>query len=68
MVNKERMYLIQLPFKKKAKQKEETQELDLEQCVNKNYAQLVLPECGVCEGYDYNCPSYYKLGEYIKTR
>jgi hypothetical protein len=46
--------------------KDETAELDLEQCVNKNYAQLQpIPECKHCEGYNYNCPSYYTIKQQI---
>jgi hypothetical protein len=43
---------------------EETKEINLEQCVNKNYSDIELPECADCEGYNYNCPSYYSLKQY----
>jgi len=42
----------------------DTDTVDLEVCVNKNYAQIELPECSECEGFNYNCTSYYPLGRY----
>jgi hypothetical protein len=46
--------------------KDETKELDLEVCVNKEYADIQpVIECKECEGYNYNCPSYYTIKQRI---
>ena len=46
---------------------EETREIDLEVCVNKEFALLQpLVECDACEGFNYNCPGYYALKDKIK--
>lgn len=46
----------------------DTKTIDLEECVNKNYSQIELPECKECEGYNYNCPSYYPIKSVLHTR
>ena len=49
--------------------KDETATLDLEQCVNKEYADIQpIAECKHCEGYDYNCPSYYTIRQRIQEK
>jgi Na+-translocating ferredoxin:NAD+ oxidoreductase RnfC subunit len=49
------------------KKKDDTKSIDLEVCVNKEWAQIDLPECKECEGYNYNCTSYYPLEKYCKV-
>ena len=48
--------------------KEETDELDLEECVNKMHAEITFPQCEECEGFNYNCPSYYSMKAYVNER
>jgi len=46
---------------------DDTQEIDLERCINKEYGQIEFSkECRQCEGYNYNCVSYYPLAEHYK--
>lgn len=40
-------------------------EINLEMCVNKEQP-LMEEYCKECEGYNYNCTSYYPLKESIK--
>ena len=44
---------------------EKTKLIDLEECVNKEYSQIIFEECKECDGYNYNCTSYYKLKDYV---
>lgn len=47
----------------------DTKEIDLEQCVNKEYAQIQpIEECKGCEGHDYTCKSYYPIKSFLHTR